>query len=151
MDKMDTVANCRDKVIDYTIHTNLYAHLTEMYGETPLDAVIDCVGDDPLYHRSPAYLAPKGKFICIVGGGGKGVRQVLMNEWRPTMLGGTPRSYRLLGLMPTGTLAREVKGWVDDGLLGEVPIDSTYPFDKAIEAYERLATKRATGKVVVTI
>ena len=40
-----------------------------------------------------------------------------------------------------------------EGILGKAHplVDSIYPLEDALKAYERLMTKRATGKVVVKV
>jgi NADPH:quinone reductase-like Zn-dependent oxidoreductase len=115
-----------------------------------LDLVIDCVGDDTLFRRSPSYLQPNGKFLSIVGRA-QGIYSFLMHQVRPTMLGGTPRSYKILGLAPSGTGAREVAQLVNDGLVKEILVDSEYRMGDALLAYEKLATKRAKGKIVIRV
>jgi NADPH:quinone reductase-like Zn-dependent oxidoreductase len=111
--------------------------------------VIDCVYDNDLFNKSPAYLKPEGRFITIVGGRTQGIYPFIRHKLRPVLLGGTPRRYDILGLAPNGELAREVAGWVNEGMLKEVVIDSEYRFEELVEAYEKLATKRAKGKIVV--
>ncbi|KAF2680312.1 NAD(P)-binding protein [Lentithecium fluviatile CBS 122367] len=142
-----------DEVIDYTTFTagGLYTHLTTTFplSSNPLDFIIDCVYDSPLYTSSPSYLSLTGRFITIVGGRTQGIYPFILHKLRPVFLGGTPRRYDVLGLAPNGTLAREVAAWINDGVLKEVVIDSEFPFEEAVEAYEKLSTKRAKGKIVV--
>lgn len=116
-----------------------------------LDLVVDCVGDDSLYTRSPGYLRPDGRFLCITGGPSQGIYPFLMHQMRPVFLGGSPINYKILGMGPSGAGAREVAGWVEKGDLKEVTIDSEFGMDEVKAAYERVASKRAKGKVVVRI
>ncbi|KAH9890868.1 zinc alcohol dehydrogenase [Xylariomycetidae sp. FL2044] len=139
------------EMIDYTKHEDLYSALADKYKESQLDFVVDCVGDDALFAKSPNYLAPKGKFISIVGGKTQGVLPYLRGNLLPVFLGGTPRTYRILGLAPSGSYAREVAQWVQDEWLTQIPLDSEYTMDETVQAYEKLATKRAKGKIVVKI
>ena len=104
-----------------------------------------------MFAKSPAYLQPAGRFISIVGGRTQGIYPFVAHKLRPTLLGGTPRRYDILGLAPNGELAREVAGWVDEGMLKEVVVDSEFAFEEAVEAYEKLLTKRAKGKIVVRV
>ncbi|KAI1872022.1 uncharacterized protein JN550_004225 [Neoarthrinium moseri] len=140
-----------DEVIDYTTHEDLHAYLTEKYAGDQLDLIIDCVGDDVLFTKSPAYLQPKGKFIEIVGGRTQGILPFIMNQLRPVILGGTPRNYKILGLAPSGKYAHELAQWIEDGMVKEVLIDSEYDMKDVIQAYEKLMTRRARGKIVVKI
>lgn len=137
-------------MIDYKAYGDLYAHLTDTYLTGGMDLIVDCVGDDTFFRRSPSYLQASGKFLSIVGRA-QGIYSFLMHQVRPTMLGGTPRSYKILGLAPSGTGAREVAKLVDEGLIGEVLVDSEYGMDDALLAYEKLATKRARGKIVIKV
>jgi len=105
--------------------------------------------DSTLFTSSPAYLRPTGRFISIVGGRTQGVYPFVLHKLRPVLLGGTPRRYDILGLAPNGELAREVAGWVKDGVLGEVVVDEEFVFEECVRAYEKLASKRARGKIVI--
>ncbi|MFI7024178.1 NADP-dependent oxidoreductase [Micromonospora sp. NPDC049900] len=57
-------------------------------------------------------------------------------------------TYRFLSMRPSGQDLRDLGVLVDSGLL-PVKIDSTYRFDQAAEAFARVETRRAKGKVVV--
>ncbi|KAK7938122.1 uncharacterized protein PG986_014990 [Apiospora aurea] len=138
-----------DEVIDYTAHQDLYSFIAESTQDHRLDLVVDCVGDSELYTRSPSYLRPDGRFLSIVGGKSQGIYPFLMHQIRPVILGGTPRSYKILGMGPSGAGAREVAGWIEKGDLKEVIVDSEFTMDEVTTAYERVASKRAKGKVVV--
>ncbi|ORY62448.1 zinc alcohol dehydrogenase [Pseudomassariella vexata] len=140
-----------DEVIDYKVHQDLYDFIAKTFKESQLDLIIDCMGDDALFTKSPPYLKPDGKFISIVGGRTQGIYPFLKNKFLPVFLGRTPRSYSILGLAPAGTYAREVAQWINDGLVKEVPVDSEFRLEEAVEAYEKQATKRAKGKIVVAI
>ncbi|KAH6838599.1 zinc-binding dehydrogenase-domain-containing protein [Chaetomium sp. MPI-CAGE-AT-0009] len=140
-----------DEVIDYRAHDPLEEHLAERFGEQQFDAVLDCVGSQALYTHSPRYLKPEGKFINIVGGWSQGVVPFVTNKLRPCFLGGTPRSYELFLLSASGESAREAAALVEQGIIKQALIDSVFPMEQAVEAYEKLATGRAKGKVVVEV
>ncbi|KAK8849045.1 NAD(P)-binding protein [Apiospora arundinis] len=141
-----------DEVIDYKVHQDVYGFIAE---STPkdqqFDLVVDCVGDDNLYTRCLGYLKLEGRFLCITGGPSQGVYPFLMHQIRPVFLGGTPRSYKILGMGPSGAGAREVADWAEKGYLKEVAIDSEFTMDEVPKAYERVESKRARGKVVIRI
>jgi NADPH:quinone reductase-like Zn-dependent oxidoreductase len=59
-------------------------------------------------------------------------------------------SYRFLSMRPDGRDLREPGELIDAGAL-EARIDSTYGFDRAAEAFARVETRRAKGKVVVEV
>ncbi|KAK8022124.1 hypothetical protein PG993_012891 [Apiospora rasikravindrae] len=140
-----------DEVIDYTAHQDLYSFIAESTQNHMLDLVVDCVGDSDLYTRSPGYLRPDGRFLSIVGGKSQGVYPFLMHQIRPVILGGTPRSYKILGMGPSGTGAREVADWIEKGDIKEIIVDSEFRMDEVTTAYERVASKRAKGKVVIRV
>lgn len=139
------------QVIDYTAHQDLYHAIGESTKDRKLDLVVDCVGDDSLYTRSAGYMRPDGRFLCITGGPSQGVYPFLMHQMRPVFLGGSPINYKILGMGPSGAGAREVAGWVEKGDVKEITIDSEFTMDEVKMAYERVASKRARGKVVVRI
>ncbi|KAK6070136.1 hypothetical protein SCUP234_06894 [Seiridium cupressi] len=130
---------------------DLHAYLADTYASDPLDLIIDCVGDDAMFTKSPAYLQPKGKFIEIVPGRTQGMLPFIMNQLRPVYLGGTPRQYKILGLAPSGRYAHELAQWIEDGQVKEILIDSEYNMKDVVHAYDKLMTKRATGKIVIKI
>jgi NADPH:quinone reductase-like Zn-dependent oxidoreductase len=121
------------QIIDYTVHQPLHEYLTQKHGEEQFDYVFDCVGDQGLYERSPPFLKPEGRFICLVGGRTQGVYPFLRNNLLPRFLGGTPRTYKIIGLMPSGEYMREVVRYVEQGLIKRVPIDSEWRMEQAVE------------------
>ncbi|KAH7125895.1 zinc alcohol dehydrogenase [Dactylonectria macrodidyma] len=118
------------EVIDYTAHKSLYTHLSTSYKDEPFDAIIDCVGDQTLFKKSPGYLKSEGKFLCIAGGPLSGITLKIL----PVMLGGTSRTYMQVMNSPSGSNAREVASWVEKGMIKEVTIDSTFDMTDAIKA-----------------
>lgn len=88
-----------DSALNY--HDNLIQHLTETYRDKPFDLIYDTVGVGAIYHASPAFLKPEGKYIDIAGSASmKGAKDIgwvilgMLNKLvRPTWLGGTPRKY----------------------------------------------------------
>lgn len=80
-----------------------------------------------------AYLKPTGIFLNIVGGASEGVVPWVKGNLWPKVLGGTPRKYKILALMPSGQLQREVVRYVNEGFVKEVVIDSEYEYADAIK------------------
>ncbi|KAJ4290010.1 hypothetical protein N0V88_006811 [Collariella sp. IMI 366227] len=140
----------RAVVVDYR-GDPIEDQLAVRFGEKQFDAVFDCVGTQALYSCSPRYLKPEGKFINIVGGWSQGVVPFIRNKMRPCILGGTPRSYKLFLLNASGRMAQQVADWVEQGVIKEALVDSEFPFEQAVGAYEKLATGRAKGKIVVRV
>lgn len=132
--RVSVVCNIREpQVIDYLANSPLYDHLETEYREKPFDVIVDCVGNQFLYDMCETYLKPSGVFINIVGGDTEGVVPWVKGTIWPKFLGGTPRKYRILALLPSGNLQREVVQWVDEGHLREVAVDSEYTMDQVVE------------------
>lgn len=136
------------------------------------NAIIDCVGSDDLFRQCASYLDESGVFITIVGG--VGAVPILRSKVLPVALGGVPRRYKLLGLFPDGPIAKEAAKWIEESSFQKFPIDSEYSMDDAVkvlhsprasvvdvlrydanllvsQGYERVASKRSKGKVVVKV
>lgn len=120
-------------MVDYTAHASLEAHLATLFGASPLDLIVDCVGNQTLFAASPDYLKTDGRFLSIVGGWSQGVVPYLRNNVLPTALGGARRSFKILGLAPSGVYVDVVKKWVQDGWVKEMPVDSEWPMEEAVE------------------
>ncbi|KAK3358169.1 hypothetical protein B0T25DRAFT_477330 [Lasiosphaeria hispida] len=140
-----------EEVVDYTAREPVEEYLAERFAVEPFDFIFDTAGSQAIYRRSPAYLKKEGKFISIVGGKSQGVVPFVRNKLLPVFLGGTPRPFRLLGLAPNGDSAKEVAKWVNEGLLKQAPIDQEYAMEDVVQALEKLASKRAKGKIVVRV
>ncbi|KIW74038.1 hypothetical protein PV04_02106 [Phialophora macrospora] len=151
-----------DEVIDYKSHPQIHEYLTERYSSKPLNVIIDIAGaDDTLYLESPRYLAPDGIFLAggkmdITHGGG-GFLSILSflvishlrMYWLAT-LGGTPRTLMFHSGHITQASMRKLPELVQNGQLRGL-VDSEWAMEDAIKAYERVATRRARGMVVVRV
>jgi NADPH:quinone reductase-like Zn-dependent oxidoreductase len=111
--------------------------LAETRQSEQFDYIFDCVGREDLYNNSIPYLKPEGKYISLVGGKTHGVVPFLKNNLWPKILGGTPRTYKILGLAPNGEYMREVARLVEEGVIKEVPIDSEFSMEQAVEVSDR--------------
>lgn len=155
-------------MIDYKAYESLVAHLTDSFESKPMHRIFDCVGSDELFQRSAKYLDKDGVFITVVGGVGAG--PIVRSKLLPVALGGVPRRYKLLALWPDGANAKEVARWIENGEYSKFPRDSEYSMQDAIkvwlstsasspdctdkrgfQGYERVASKRSRGKVVVAV
>ncbi len=114
--------------------------------------MLDCVGSQALYVNSPAYLKPEGVVINIgsMEGSGAMLKNWFFNTWRPTWLGGVPRRYVMFNTPPTKDDALVLVKLVEEGKL-KISVDSVFNMEDAIRAYERLATMRARGRVIVKV
>lgn len=75
---------------------------------------------------------------------------ILANKFLPTWLGGVPRRYITFSTPPTRDAAIYMTKLVEEGHI-RIPIDSVYDMEDAVAAYERVATQRARGKVVIKV
>ncbi|KAJ5491585.1 hypothetical protein N7539_003152 [Penicillium diatomitis] len=141
-----------DEFIDYRKLDSLPAYLASRYGDKLFDFILDCVGTQALYANSPAYLKPEGALINIgfLEGIFTTTFNVLVNRFLPTWLGGVPRRYITFSTPPTRDAAIYMAKLVEEGHI-RIPIDSVYDMEDAIAVYERVATQRARGKVVIKV
>ena len=75
---------------------------------------------------------------------------VLFNTLLPTWLGGVPRRYIMFSTPPARDDAVYLAHLIEEGRM-RIPVDSVFDMEDAVRAYERIATKRARGKVVVKV
>lgn len=114
--------------------------------------MLDCVGLQTLYINSPAYLKPDGIVINIgsMESTGATLKNWIFNTWWPTRLGGVPRRYVMFTTPPSKDDAVVLLKLVEEGKL-KISVDSVFSMEDAIRAYERVATKRARGRVIVKV
>jgi NADPH:quinone reductase-like Zn-dependent oxidoreductase len=133
-----------DEVIDYT-----QENVTEKVRAAKPDAIIDCVGGVECIGIAKRYITIVGDKTSRSTMGGSAL------YWtRPTML--LRWFYGKIGwgeLYDCITLEGK-KEYLEEALelpVDKIVIDSTFPFEQLKEAFERLDTGRARGKVVVEI
>jgi NADPH:quinone reductase-like Zn-dependent oxidoreductase len=178
---VDLVKNLgADEVVPYNGSVPPEQYLAKAYGgHKKFDTIIDTVGVQSLYTHCPAYLK-EGKSLLNAGVlpyTGSGIwgamsltRDLLANYFWPKFLGGTDRKYELLktDLVP-GLLEKvrivvafgAVKGVVDsvwemeDALKVRLThhslVSATGAQTHSLQAYERVETHRARGKVLVRV
>ena len=146
------IADLHEQFIDYRKHDPLPAYLASQYVAEPFDFVLDCVGLQALYINSPAYLKPDGIVINIgsMESTGATLKNWIFNTWWPTWLGGVPRRYLMFTTPPTKDDAVMLLKLVEEGKL-KISVDTVFSMENAIRAYERVATKRARGRVIVKV
>ncbi|KAF5358032.1 hypothetical protein D9756_001938 [Leucocoprinus leucothites] len=148
-----------DEFINYT-KTDLPKALTERAQVSPkLNVIFDAVGasDSSLYTASEAYLAPNGIFVTT---GPLPQTSSVSEFWKlfktfgavitPRWLGGTKRAYKLVAVTNKPNDLRAIQGLVAEGSVKPV-VDSVYAFEDVLQAYDRLMSTHATGKVVIKV
>lgn len=142
-----------DEFVDYRAHgESLPAFLKETYGANPFNFIMDCAGTQALFAGSPGYLMPEGALLNIgaLEGMFKTTGNLLSNLFRPAWLGGVPRRYIFFSSPPLHDDAVILAQLMGVGKL-KIPIDSVFDMKDLLASYERVATKRARGKVVINV
>lgn len=140
-----------DEVIDYK-KENVVDALIRMAKERKFDHIVDNVGsDDQLKLQCHQFLQPKGKMV-VVGGepSFKAIGSALKMKVLPGFLGGVKGN--VAGFWPTQKAEdyQQMGKLMRDGKVKAV-IDSRFPFEQAPQAFEKLKTGRAKGKIVVQV
>ncbi len=145
-----------DEVIDYTTNDVLTA--SKQYG--PYDMILDCVGGTELlpYLQSDLLKSNQSVYLTIVGD--KTSRAIMGGPasylFTPSMvlrslksmIGFGPRYYCIM-LSPTEENTNQMFAMLNKGTIKPV-IDSVFKFSSEVkQAYERLDTSRAKGKIVI--
>ncbi|RGP79923.1 zinc-binding dehydrogenase [Fusarium longipes] len=150
----DKIQLCKDlgadEVIDYKT-SDVMTELTKHSAGMAL--IVDNVGNSPtdLYKRSDSILIPSGAYIYV------GARMSFAAIWnlsnsliRPTWLGGQSRKFVRLNVKTVDEDLKQIAAWMADGKLKTV-LDSTFEFEKVQEAFDRMKTGKARGKVIVRV
>ena len=143
-----------DVVVDYTKRD--FADVLSGY-----DVVLDSLGGEKL-EKSLTVLKPGGRAIGVAGPpdpgfatqlGAPGFIGVVMGLLSRKVRKQARRlgvSYSFLFMQANGTQLRELASLYDAGHLRPL-IDTTFPFDQALEALAHVEQGRANGKVVITL
>lgn len=138
------------------------AELARRYGGKPFDAIIDAVGADmKIYTHCRQYLKEDGVYSAVgikltgytVWAGVAAMWKSMLNSlWpRTPWLFGTGRKWHVTTMMDPGLeLMERVVKMVADGRL-KVAIDSEWPFEEVLEAYDVVMSGRARGKVIIKV
>lgn len=138
-----------DEVLDYK-QADIIEQLNAR--ETRFEAIIDNVGTPSiLYRAAHRYLQPSGIFVQVgLGMNLAALRQFLANKLLPSFLGGGKGKYVFAITKPNRSDFEQLAAWMEMGKVRSV-IDSVHEFNAAPEAFARLKTGRARGKVVVCV
>ncbi|KFZ03551.1 hypothetical protein V502_10854 [Pseudogymnoascus sp. VKM F-4520 (FW-2644)] len=138
-----------DEVLDYQ-SADIVKQLQK--GGQVFNLVLDNVGSPAnLYKASHTFLVPNGTFVQIGGGMSlSAITQLVSSMMRPGFLGGGKRKYVFVAAKANTTDFEQLVAWMKEGRIRAV-IDSTFEFNEAPKAFERLKTGRARGKIVVHV
>jgi NADPH:quinone reductase-like Zn-dependent oxidoreductase len=136
--------------------------LTRRYGQQKFNAIVDAVGADTrIYRRCAQYLKPEGIYSSVgIKLSGFGVLAAVNAVWKMQMnalwpktpwLLGTGRTWKVTSMMDPGLeLMQRVVDMLAQGKL-KVAVDSEWPFDQVLEAYDVVMSGRAKGKVIIKV
>ncbi|KAL8814868.1 MAG: hypothetical protein Q9191_008508 [Dirinaria sp. TL-2023a] len=138
-----------DEVLDYKTTDIIKA----LRSKGPVFAlVVDNVGSpSTLYNAADHFLKEGGRFIQIGGSVAMGTLWMFLSRmfW-PTQLGGGKHKYVILGVQNKRADFEALGAWVQQGRV-KVVIDSVFDLQGAREAYAKLKTGRARGKICVRV
>jgi NADPH:quinone reductase-like Zn-dependent oxidoreductase len=141
-----------DEVIDYR-KTDVLQELKKNSKDTGqlYDHVVENVAEvSRLFEEAHHYLRPGGTFVQVAASTENlaGVWSMVKRALWPRWLGGGNRKWVLLLAENKIEDLRKVAEWVENGGL-KISIDSEFEFDQAREAFEKLRSKHAKGKIVL--
>ncbi|KAJ5755499.1 Polyketide synthase enoylreductase [Penicillium manginii] len=135
-----------DNVIDYTAEEDLVAGVKRQ--GVIYDHIIDHIGlPSPLYFQCHHFLKPDGVFVQV------GASSMLTFAGRlawPSILGGGKRKYVIFFFANTGQHLLKLGEMMEEGNL-QTQVDSVYEFEDTVQAFEKLRSGRARGKIIVHV
>jgi len=116
------------------------------------DHVVDNVGSDlSLYWRCHEYTRPGAVYVMVAGVMNLNfVLGTARAKLLPGGIGGGRRKMESFFLKPRRKSLEQMGRWMQEGKV-RVVFDARYEFEQAPEAFERLKTGRARGKIVVDV
>lgn len=147
------VAHCKslgaDEIIDYNTHKVLQALKDSTY---KYDLVVDYVGNDHnLFWEADAYTSADAKFVTVaVSHHLSFVRFIMAAEYMPRYFSGAKRQHLTVFAKPDRGNLSQIAEWMVEGKI-KPAIDSKYKFEDLREAYQRLKTGRARGKLILEV
>ena len=114
------------------------------------DVAVDFIGaPTTLYQHSHHFLKPEGQFVQIAATPNPaGIMSLMSAQYRPRFLGGGSRKYAFLRSQNVREDFELAARWMAEERVRAV-IDSTFEWKDAIDAYKKLKTGRAKGKIIV--
>ncbi|KAL1582551.1 hypothetical protein WHR41_08718 [Cladosporium halotolerans] len=142
-----------DDVLDYAARPLLH-QLQEAVEKNDrlFDHVVDNVFSDPeLYFKALTYTSADARFVEVASGPSLAFLRFALGAFLvPGFLGGGKRKF-VLGMGDVrGEKLEELRGWIEEGRVRTV-VDGVWPMEKVAEAFGRLKTGRARGKVLVDV
>lgn len=142
-----------DEVVDYK--TQDISEVLKAKGKV-FRLMVDNVGYTPagqqdLYSAADEFLTEDGHFVQVGGGvSAEQVKSVLKRSLIPSFLGGGKRNYKMIMAKQSHEGLARIGDWMKEGKVKAV-IDEEFAFENAPEAFAKLKTGRAKGKIVVRV
>ncbi|EPX72789.1 peptidase [Schizosaccharomyces octosporus yFS286] len=115
----------------------------------PYDFVFDLINDNGLYRASSKFMKLGGSFYGIASDISLSyIGSVMSRKLRPKILGGSSHPYQDFMLASAPKTIKEFSEFAVANGINTV-IDSVYDFDRALDAFDRLASHRSKGNVVI--
>lgn len=145
------------ETINYRKHTTLTQPILQQASSRKFDAIFDCVGNSDLFEVMDKVLQPKKYYVTICGErkllytnhallSDLFGRSVSFSRSFLGFIGYNNYRYRLTTLVP-GHWMHKGSQRFDDKL--KILIDTVYSKDDFLEAFERLRSNKASGKIIV--
>lgn len=135
-----------DEVLDYSVEEDLVATLRER--GVVFDHIVDHIGyPAPLYRESHHFLAPGKAFVQV---GASAMSTFVDRLVWPGFLGGGKRKYVIFFFKNTREDLVKIGEWVQKGAV-KIQLDTAFEFEDAIQAFDKLRSGRARGKIVVHV
>lgn len=134
-----------DEVIDYTAEDVVEA--LKSRGQVFSHAIDHIGSPDNLYSQCHTFLLPGKVFVQV------GTASMLTFAKRlalPRFLGGGRRKFDILLFSNNRDHLAQVGEWVQSGKI-KVAIDSVFDYEHAVDAFKKLRTGRARGKIIVHV
>ncbi|KAK3716481.1 hypothetical protein LTR37_006377 [Vermiconidia calcicola] len=143
---------CRSLGADQVLDYKKSPILEQLKQEKPFDHVVDNVGGDyDLYWRCHEYTTPSAKFIGIAASPNLSFFAFAAKvRLMPGFLGGGKRKYAGLFAEPKTDQLEWIAKLVAEKKARAI-IDERFAFEKAPEAFRKLKTGRARGKILVDV
>jgi len=139
-----------DEVIDYTTVGDL-CEAVKSKGKI-YKLCVDNVGFPAgLYKAADEFLVEGGRFVQVGGGfSWEMVSSTLSRVLRPRLLGGGRQKLEVFVIRHDVASLERLASWVVEGKLRPV-VEEVFPFERAVEAFEKLRSGRCYGKLVVRV
>lgn len=134
-----------DEVIDYTAED--VVRVLKSHGQVYSHAIDHIGSPDTLYNDCHEFLLPGKTFVQV---GSASMLTFADRLVRPSFLGGGKRKYVILLFKNNRDHLVQLGEWIQSGKI-KVAIDSVFDYEHTVDAFKKLRTGRARGKIIVHV